>query len=60
MVKSQLPFLVIRRAVLQEDEGREHLIAAFWSRSHAETWIANQEDQYFRPSDYYIVEKTND
>lgn len=47
--------IVMRKAVLQEDEGREHFVESFPDRQSAQDWIDAQKGQYFRPSDYYIT-----
>lgn len=49
-----MKIIVMRRAVLQEDEGREAYIGQYNSQAEAEAWIAAQEGCYFRPSEYYI------
>lgn len=38
-----------------EDEGRHECVQTGLTREEAETWVAAQAGQYFRPSDYYIV-----
>lgn len=50
------PVAIMRRPCLMEDEGRHFLIRADLPRSEAEAWIAAQEKEYFKPSDYYILE----
>jgi len=47
-------YVVIRKAVLMEDEGSDKIIQTFADKAEAEEWIKSQEGQYFRPSDYYI------
>ncbi len=42
-----------------EDEGRTFLIKVYSEREDAEKWIAEQKDEYFKPSDYYILEQIN-
>ena len=49
-------FTVIRLAVLMEDEGLEQVIDSHPTRAEAEEWIANQKNEYFKPSDYRIAE----
>jgi hypothetical protein len=46
--------VIIRKAVLMEDEGREHIISIEDSREAAQKWIAAQKGEYFSPSDYRI------
>jgi len=46
----------MRHPCLPEDEGRHDFIRKFDSRKEAEDWIKAQKGQYFRPSDYYIVQ----
>lgn len=48
-------FVIIRRAVLMEDEGRENIVKVCRTRAEAETWIAKQAGEYFGSSDYYIA-----
>ena len=54
--------IIMRRPVLMEDEGRHFYEKGPISRKEAEDWIKSQRDEYFKPSDYYIVEakKQND
>lgn len=47
--------VIMRRAVLQEDEGRQEFIRTCSSRKEAKDWIRKQKHQYFSPSDYYVV-----
>jgi len=46
-------FQVIRKAVLMEDEGHEHLITSFDTRKEAEEWRLAQ-NEYFTADDFYI------
>lgn len=48
-------YIVMRRAVLMEDEGRHHFIASFGDKKQAKLWIDTQKG-YFGPGDYYIAE----
>jgi hypothetical protein len=48
---------IMRYAVLPEDEGRSELIMIVDSEEEAKEWIKNQTDEYFRPSDYYIMKQ---
>ena len=47
-------FLVIRKAVLQEDEGRVTPIKVFFLKANATAWIEKQEGEFFKPGDYYV------
>ena len=47
--------IVMRYPCLMEDEGRHFFIAAFNTKEEAKQWIAEQKDEYFKPSDYYTV-----
>jgi hypothetical protein len=47
--------VIIRRAVLMEDEGREHLVRIVDSHEEAVEWIAKQKGEYFGPGDYRIM-----
>ena len=49
-------YIIIRKAVLMEDEGREHVEKVFVTEAEANAWIAIQKDEYFKPHDYYITE----
>lgn len=48
-------YIVIRKAVLMEDEGRPHHLAVYLKRPAAEKWIAEQSG-FFSPSDFWIAE----
>jgi hypothetical protein len=48
--------LIMRYPCLMEDEGRHFFVEGPIPREDAKRWIANQKDQYFKPSDYYIVD----
>ena len=52
--------IIMRRPVLMEDEGRHFFEKGPISKKEAEKWIEAQKDEYFKPSDYYIIEKSND
>lgn len=54
--KERVSFAIMRRPCLMEDEGRHFFIKAVPTRQEADEWIAAQKDEYFRPSDYYILE----
>jgi hypothetical protein len=56
-MSNNAPWIVMRAACLQEDEGRDFFMQRFSTREDAEKWIAEQEGQYFRPSDYYIARR---
>lgn len=47
--------IVMRYAVFMEDEGRSEIVQEFDSIAAAQKWIAAQEGEYFKPSDYYMV-----
>ena len=49
-------FAVMRSPVLMEDEGRHFFVRDFETKIEAETWIACQKNEYFKPQDYYILE----
>lgn len=51
-------YLVMRKASLMEDEGREQHMFHTASKQDAETWIADQKGEFFGPKDYYIAEVT--
>jgi len=53
----EMIYAVIRKAVLQEDEGFEHFIQSFTTKEEAKGWIANQHSEYFSSEDYYIMEQ---
>ena len=46
--------IVIRRACLPEDEGREEIVEIYNSVLEARNWIDAQENEYFKPQDYYV------
>lgn len=52
-----MKFVVMRRAVLQEDEGRDHYIQGFETEQEALAFVANQVG-YFKPGDFYILKRT--
>lgn len=52
--------IIMRYPVLMEDEGRHFFEKGPIIREEAEEWIVNQKDEYFKPSDYYIVETKED
>lgn len=43
-----------------EDEGRHAHIKGPLPKSKAEVWLKAQEGEYFKPSDYYLVEVHED
>lgn len=47
--------IVMRKACLQEDEGRESYVASFDDRAKAQAWVDQQKGEYFGPGDYKIV-----
>lgn len=48
--------LVMRRPCIPEDEGRYFYIGQYSTREEADAWLKLQEDQYFRPSDYLVLD----
>ena len=52
-------FIVMRRAVLQEDEGQEHICGLCSTRQAADERIAElTSDGYFKDHDFYVLEAT--
>jgi hypothetical protein len=51
-------FVVMRSPCLMEDEDRHEYVKSFTSRTKAQEWVAAQKDEYFGPSDYYILEES--
>lgn len=49
-------FLVVRKAVLMEDEGRQSIERSFVTKAEAVDWVAAQVNKYFGPHDYFILE----
>jgi len=49
-------YIVMRYAVLPEDEGREHMIKGYETLTEAKAWIVSQKAEYFKPTDYYIAQ----
>lgn len=47
--------VIIRKAVLMEDEGHEHLIKICETHKEALEWVAQQQGEYFGPRDYRIL-----
>jgi hypothetical protein len=52
-------FIVMRAPCLPEDEGRHFVEKVGLTKQEAEEWIAAQAEEYFKPSDYYIVDAPN-
>lgn len=52
----KIKYLVIRKPVLLEDEGRQFMIGQHDSRADAQQWIDQQVGKYHPPGDYIIVE----
>lgn len=50
-------FVIMRKAVLMEDEGRQEFIKTAHTRKEAQDWIDAQKNEYFKPGDYYIAEE---
>jgi len=50
------PVVIMRYAVLMEDEGKDKYIK-ICPRPEALDWISAQETQYFKPNDYYLMER---
>lgn len=46
---------VMRYPVLMEDEGRHSFVKSFPTKELALDWIQHQENEYFKPQDYYIL-----
>ena len=51
-------FIVMRLPVLMEDEGRHFYIKSFNTKKEAKEWVERQKAEYFKPSDYYIVDES--
>lgn len=49
-------YIVVRYPCLPEDEGRTHIVKTYKSKEGAKKWIQEQEGEYFRPSDYGIMQ----
>lgn len=49
-------YVVMLKAVVMEQEGRESVAVVKHTREEAEAWIAAQKGEYFHPTDYYILE----
>lgn len=50
-------FIVMRSPCLMEDEGRHFFVSTFTKLDDAYSWIAAQENKYFGPSNYYVMER---
>jgi len=50
-----MSFYVMLRHCLPEHEGRDMLCETYDTEAEAQAYIAKQEGEYFRPSDYYIT-----
>lgn len=48
--------LVIRRPVFMEDEGGYKIAMQFTSKDEADTWVKDQEGEFFHPTDYIVVD----
>lgn len=57
-MKQAVLYIVIRLPCFVGDRGRHSLACAFKTREVAERWIASQEKEFCKPSDYYIEEVT--
>ena len=56
-MEKQTYYMVIRKAVLPEDEGREHYLGKFHTKQGAKNRIKGEcDDGYFSPGDFDIVE----
>ena len=53
------PVVIMRRACLPEDEGRNFFEREEKTLKEARAWIKAQEKEYFGPSDYYIVKEVD-
>lgn len=51
------PYIVLRRASLMEDEGRDEYINKFETYDLAMGWIQGQRGKYFSPDNYYVAVK---
>lgn len=51
-----MKYIVMRKPVLMEDEGRHFHIKMYNTRAEAAAWINEQKGEYHPPSDYYIAE----
>lgn len=56
MTDKVIQVIIMRYPILMEDEGRHFFIKGPLSKEDAKEWIANQKNEYFKPSDYYISE----
>jgi hypothetical protein len=53
----RLKFIVIRKACLMEDEGRDHIVASYNTRLEADAKVTEYiSDGYFSRNDMTIVE----
>jgi hypothetical protein len=49
-------YVIILRAVTMEQEGMPSIAKTCGTLEEATKWVAAQENEYFKPGDYYIVE----
>jgi hypothetical protein len=49
-------YIVIRKAVLMEDEGHPQYVAVYTDPDKARQWINAQAAEYFGPGDYWMAE----
>jgi hypothetical protein len=49
--------LIFRRPCFTEDEGHSEYIKTCPTKQVAVDWIEAQENEFFRPLDYYIIEE---
>jgi hypothetical protein len=49
-------YTIMLQACLQEHEGRDMFIKQVDTLEEARQWIADQKDEFFHPSDYYVLE----
>jgi hypothetical protein len=50
-----IKYTIMLRACLMEHEGQNTFVKQTNTLEEAQRWIADQEGEYFRPSDYYIT-----
>ncbi len=55
MAKKNRVVIVMRHAVLPEDEGKCHFIGTYPSTKLAKEWIKKQKGEYHGSGDYFIA-----
>lgn len=48
--------IVMRKPVFAEDEGRHFHTGTYNTREEAQAWVDAQTDEYYKPSDYYVMD----